>query len=72
MIKIQEEIKDEKDINMLLQVHDELIFEVKNESVEKYLKKIDEIMEKTLQFKHVRLTANGNVGKNWGELKQTS
>ena len=69
MIKIYEEIKDEKDINMLLQVHDELIFEVKNESVEKYLKKIDEIMEKTLQFKHVRLTANGNVGKNWGELK---
>ncbi len=69
MIKIYEEIKNEKDINMLLQVHDELIFEVKNESVEKYLKKIDEIMEKTLEFKHVRLMANGNVGKNWGELK---
>ena len=69
MIKIYEEIKDKKDIDMILQVHDELIFEVKNESVEKYLKEIDEIMEKTLEFKHVRLVANGNVGKNWGELK---
>lgn len=69
MIKIYEEIKDKEDIDMILQVHDELIFEVKNESVEKYLKEIDEIMEKTLEFKHVRLVANGNVGKNWGELK---
>jgi DNA polymerase-1 len=69
MIKLYEEIKDKEDINMLLQVHDELIFEVKNESVDKYLKEIDNIMENTIKLKSVRLAANGNVGKNWGELK---
>ena len=69
MVKLYEEFKDKEDINMLLQVHDELIFEVKNESVDKYLKEIDNIMENTIKLKNVRLAANGNVGKNWGELK---
>lgn len=69
MIKLYEEFKDKKDINMLLQVHDELIFEVKNEAVDKYLEEIDNIMENTIKLKNVRLAANGNVGKNWGELK---
>ena len=69
MVKLHEKFKDKEDINMLLQVHDELIFEVKNESVDKYLKEIDDIMENTIKLKNVRLAANGNVGKNWGELK---
>lgn len=69
MIKLYENLKEKEDINMLLQVHDELIFEVKNELVDKYLKEIDDIMENTIKLKHVRLSANGNVGKNWGELK---
>ena len=61
--------KDESDIKMLLQVHDELIFEVKDEAIEKYLGKIEDIMENTIVFKDVRLEANGASAKNWGELK---
>ena len=54
---------------MLLQVHDELIFEVKDESIEKYLVEIKKIMEETIIFENVAIKANGAYAKNWGELK---
>ena len=69
MIKLYEKFKDRDDIRILLQVHDELIFEVKDESLDRYLTEIEEIMEKTIAFEKVRLVANGNHAKNWGELK---
>ena len=69
MIELYERFKNESDIKMLLQVHDELIFEVKDEAIEKYLEKIEDIMENTIVFKDVRLEANGASAKNWGELK---
>lgn len=70
MIKLYDEFKnDDDDIRMLLQVHDELIFEVKDGSIEKYMDKIKEIMEKTIKFEDIRLSANGSVAKNWGLLK---
>ena len=69
MIELYERFKNESDIKMLLQVHDELIFEVKDEAIEKYLEKIEDIMENTIVFKDVRLEANGANAKNWGELK---
>jgi len=69
MIKLYDEFKNNDDIRMLLQVHDELIFEVKDGSIEKYMDKIKEIMEKTVKFEDIRLSANGSVAKNWGLLK---
>ena len=69
MIKLYDEFKNNDDIRMLLQVHDELIFEVKDGSIEKYMDKIKEIMEKTIKFEDIRLSANGSVAKNWGLLK---
>jgi DNA-directed DNA polymerase len=69
MIKLYDEFKNDDDIRMLLQVHDELIFEVKDGSIEKYMDKIKEIMEKTIKFEDIRLSANGSVAKNWGLLK---
>ena len=66
MIKLYDEFKNNDDIRMLLQVHDELIFEVKDGSIEKYMDKIKEIMEKTIKFEDIRLSANGSVAKNWG------
>jgi DNA polymerase I-like protein with 3'-5' exonuclease and polymerase domains len=30
---------------------------------------IDDLMENTIKFDSVRLKANGNVAKTWGELK---
>ena len=69
MIELYERFKKRDDIRMLLQVHDELIFEVKDKSINIYLSEIEEIMEKTIVFEKVRLMANGNYAKNWGELK---
>ena len=69
MIKLYDEFKNNDDIKMLLQVHDELIFEVKDEVSEKYMEKIKEIMEGTIKFEDIRLRANGSVAKNWGLLK---
>ena len=69
MIKLYDEFKNNDDIKMLLQVHDELIFEVKDEVSEKYMEKIKEIMEGTIKFEEIKLSANGSVAKNWGLLK---
>ena len=45
MIQIDEHITDRDDIYMILQVHDELVFEVKADKAEQYKIKILEIME---------------------------
>ena len=55
---------------MLLQVHDELVFEIENQHVEESSIKIKKIMERThLEFKDfsVPLTVDYGVGSNWGE-----
>jgi len=69
MIELHEEFKNDENIKMLLQVHDELIFEVRDEFAKEYMKKIENIMENTVKFKKVPLKANGSVAKNWGLLK---
>jgi DNA polymerase-1 len=53
---------------MLLQIHDELIFEIKKDKLETYLPKIKKIMESELKLR-VPIIVEENVGKNWGELK---
>jgi DNA polymerase-1 len=45
MIKIDEYLEEKQDIYMILQVHDELVFEVKSDKAEQYKTKILEIME---------------------------
>lgn len=69
MIELHEEFKNDENIKMLLQVHDELIFEVRDEFAKEYMQKIEKIMENTVKFKKVPLKANGSVAKNWGLLK---
>jgi DNA polymerase-1 len=69
MIKIYQEIKNEDNIKMLLQVHDELIFEIKQNKIEYYYQKIKNIMESIVKLK-IPLIAEGKIGKNWGEMKK--
>ena len=69
MIELFEEFKNDGNIKILLQVHDELIFEVRDEVAKEYMKKIEKIMENTVKFKKVPLKANGSLAKNWGSLK---
>lgn len=65
MLKIQNELKDSK---MLLQIHDELIFEVKEEYAEEFAQKVATIMKNIYDLK-VKLDVSVSIGKNWGELK---
>ncbi|MFK4784852.1 DNA polymerase I [Fusobacterium sp. MFO224] len=69
MIEVYNEIKDKEDIKMLLQVHDELIFQVKEDRVKKYKTIIEDIMENTVHFENVQLKVNGAIGENWAETK---
>ena len=69
MIKIFTEIKDSPDIKMLLQVHDELIFEVAENKINKYCSIIKKIMENIVLL-DVPLIADASIGKNWGEMKK--
>jgi len=71
MIEIHKYICEKKlNVRMLLQVHDELIFEIKEELVDESLDVIKNIMETThLKYKNfiVPLTIEYGVGNNWGE-----
>ena len=69
MIKVYDVLKDKEDIALLLQVHDELIFEVEKNSVEKYSGILADIMKNTVQLEDVKLNININIGKNWAEAK---
>ena len=56
---------------MLLQVHDELVFEIEEKSVKKAVDGIKKIMEGVLpekDTKGVPIKSEASVGKNWGEL----
>ena len=53
---------------MLLQVHDELVFEVQQDKVEHYVKLIKPLMENAITLS-VPVGVEAKVGDNWGEMK---
>ncbi len=55
-------------VRMLLQVHDELIFEVEEGVVEAFSSELKPIMESAYPLR-VPLVVDVNVGRDWGELK---
>ena len=69
MIEVAKNIKDKNDISLLLQVHDELIFEIDENSIEKYSTFLSDIMTNTIKLKNVDLKININVGSNWAKAK---
>lgn len=54
---------------MLLQVHDELIFEVPDAEIEKTMKVVKDVMEHALELS-VPLVTEARLGSNWGELEK--
>ncbi len=54
------------DARMIMQVHDELVFEVKNESIEIFRKKITELMSTAMPLRVPLLVEVGD-GANWDE-----
>ncbi|MBI2004643.1 hypothetical protein HYS79_00600 [Patescibacteria group bacterium] len=58
--------------HLLLQVHDELVFEIEEERVAALAPKIKHIMEQVMSEKErqgIPFIAEGKAGKNWGEMK---
>lgn len=71
MIALDAEIKKrkwEEDVRMLMQVHDELVFEIKASLAEKASKVIKDIMEHVYTLK-VPIVVDVGIGKSWGEAK---
>ncbi len=62
-----------KDVHLLLQVHDELVFEVREDVVKKVAPKFKEIMENIIpedKLRGVPILAEVNVGENWGKMEK--
>ena len=68
MIEIDKKYKNNQDVRMLLQIHDELIFEVKDDMIEEITKDLVSIMENILELK-VPLEVSKCVGMTWQDLK---
>jgi DNA polymerase-1 len=67
MIKIYETYKKNPDVKMILQIHDEIILEVKENISQEVSEKVKEIMENVFLLK-VPLIADVSVGDNWGTI----
>ncbi|MGC9361567.1 MAG: DNA polymerase I, partial [Candidatus Syntrophosphaera sp.] len=70
MIDIDQKIRDEKKIRMILQVHDELVFEVHKDYLDKAEKLVRKAMEDALPEKYrktVALKTDISHGDNWFE-----
>jgi len=69
MIEIDRVIEEESlDAKMLLQIHDELIFEIKEEKAEALGEKFASIMEGIKEL-NIPLECSISIGESWGELK---
>jgi len=68
MVKVYNQLQsDNYDIKMLLQVHDELIFEVKSDQVEAVIPTIKKAMEDAYKLK-VHLDVDYDYGHSWYDL----
>ena len=74
MIRLEKRLNEHKNkkIRMLLQIHDELIFESPKEEVKRISKMIIEEMSSVVKSDQhsfsIPLTVDLNIGDNWGEL----
>ncbi|MES3031475.1 MAG: DNA polymerase [Patescibacteria group bacterium] len=71
--RIDDYLKAEKaEAFLILQVHDELVYEIKKEGAEKLVEGIKKIMESVIDPKDIygiTAVANAEIGNNWGDLK---
>ena len=75
MINIYEKIKVKKikDCKLLLQIHDELIFEVKKDNIENTKKLVENgmksVQKSDLHSFSIPILVDVNIGENWGLLQ---
>jgi DNA polymerase-1 len=76
MVKADEMIKEKKweeKAKLILQVHDELVYEVDADLAEKAAREIENVMESVAPEKElsdVPIVAEAKVGKDWGEMQR--
>ena len=76
MVRVDEWLRKEKldrKVWLLLQVHDELVYEVEDALVKTVAPKIKELMESVVPPKESRgvpIVAEASVGQSWGEMKK--
>ncbi len=68
MLKFSNQQTKKFDAKLLLQIHDELIFEVKEESAKEFANFAKDVMENIYKLK-VPLKTSVSISKNWGDLK---
>ncbi|MBL97075.1 MAG: DNA polymerase I [Legionellales bacterium] len=72
MLRVEDVLQSYDDMAYLtIQVHDELIFEVKSQCVDQLIPKIRDAMTQVMSL-DVPLIVNASVGNNWGEMKALS
>ncbi len=75
MRRIHDKLKEEgllEKARLLLQVHDELIYEIRTPEVKRVATIVKSVMENVLtreQTKNVPIITSANAGKNWGEME---
>jgi DNA polymerase-1 len=77
MIKVDEYIRKnglENKVFLLLQVHDELVFEIADSEIKKVAPELKRVIERVLEKeeKAVPIETSGEIGENWGEMEDLS
>jgi DNA polymerase-1 len=76
MSRIHQQIEKNKwnnDAYMIMQVHDELVFEVRDEIVDDAIHVFSEIMEGVLpknESRGITLKVDAETGVSWGDMKE--
>jgi DNA polymerase-1 len=73
MIEIHKFLEEGQKGHLLLQVHDELVFEIKDEEVDACIPVIKRHMEEVIPkdlARGVPVIVEGKRGKNWGEMEK--
>lgn len=66
MIEVDRWLQQQPDVKMIMQVHDELVFEVKESLLDEACEKIRQLMESSMQL-DVPLQVEVGIGDNWDE-----
>ncbi|MCW3490884.1 DNA polymerase I [Dethiobacter alkaliphilus] len=71
MLRVEEALAGMDDVQMVLQVHDDLVFEVKEESLINVARLVKKQMESALELA-VPLTVDVKAGLNWAEMNKVN
>ncbi|GAA7622926.1 DNA polymerase I [Helicobacter pylori] len=69
MLKVSERFKNNPSVRLLLQVHDELIFEIEEKNAPELQQEIQRILNDEVYLLRVPLETSAFIAKRWNELK---